>query len=148
MAINKKFYKSIRDRLWRDKEYISDPMTSVISMCFIFLFFMLLVVIHDRNISEMQSWSWIDTFYFWLVTFTTVGFGDVHFPLEVEINHFYELVLFRVFGLSFLAGIIESIHEYIKYRKSDLLMRHNRKRLMRINGQKKIVDEYRRAHSA
>ena len=93
--------------------------------------------------------SWVDTFYFWLVAFTTVGFGDVHFPLEVEIDHFYELVLYRVFGLSFLAGIMESIHEYIKYRKSLLLVKHNKKRLLRkITGKKKInTAEYYRNRS-
>ena len=147
MAINKSFYTFIRDRLFRGKECISDLMISVISTSFIFFLFMLLVVWHDKNINELQNWSWIDTIYFWLVTFTTVGFGDVHFPLEVEIDHFYVLVLYRVFGLSFLAGIIESIHDYIKYRKSDLLMRHHRKRLLRINGQKKMRELYGRAYS-
>ena len=78
------------------------------------------------NISQISSlcaftlqvidWSFVDTCYFWLVTFTTVGFGDVHFPLEVEIDHFYELVVYRVFGLAFLAGIIEAIYGYVKYR--------------------------------
>ena len=70
---------------------------------------------------QVQDWSMVDTLYFWLVTFTTVGFGDIHFPLEVEIEHFYELLLYRVFGLSFLAAIIESIDIYIKYRKLILI---------------------------
>lgn len=136
MAINKRFYMLIRRRICGGRGYISDQLTSVISMCFIFLFFMVLVVVHDKNINELANWSWVDTFYFWLVTFTTVGFGDVHFPLEVEIDHFYELVLYRVFGLSFLAGIIESIHEYIKYRKGILIMQHNQSRIMRKIGQR------------
>ena len=138
MAINKKINKLIQRRCSGRKEYVSDQLASVISMCLMFLTFMVLVVWHDKNVNEIKKWSWIDTFYFWLVTFTTVGFGDIHFPLEVEIDHFYELVLFRVFGLSFLAGIIESIHVYIKYRKSVIIMKHNRKRLLRkITGQKK-----------
>ena len=49
MTINRKFYKLIRRYLFNEKEYISDPMTSVISMCLIFLVFMLLVVIHDKK---------------------------------------------------------------------------------------------------
>ena len=131
MAINKSFYTFIRDRLFRGKEYISDPMISVLSLSIIFLVFMVLVVWHDKNIGEVENWSWINTFYFWLVTFTTVGFGDVHFPLEVEIDHFYELVLYRVFGLSFLAGIIESINDYIKYRKKVLIVKRNKKKLLK-----------------
>ena len=106
-------------------------MISVLSLSIIFLVFMVSVVWHDKNIGEVENWSWIDTFYFWLVTFTTVGFGDVHFPLEVEIDHFYELVLFRVFGLSFLAGIIESINDYIKYRKKVLIVKSNKNKLLK-----------------
>ena len=146
VATNRKFYTLIRRRLCGRKEYVSDQMTSVVSMCFMFLVFMLLVVWHDKSIGAVENWSWTDTFYFWLVTFTTVGFGDLHFPLEVEISHFHELVLYRVFGLSFLAGIIESIHEYIKYRKSMLLMKHNKKRLRRkVTGEKKRIDGHYRA---
>ena len=77
----------------------------------------LTVVLHDQNMGANQ-WSVMDTLYFWLVTFTTVGFGDKHLPLHVEIEHFYELLLYRMVGLSFLAGIIDSIQEYLTFRKT------------------------------
>ena len=117
MKANKKVYTVVRRGVFYNRKYASDELMSVVTIVVMFLLFMLLVVWHDKSISEVRNWSLVDTFYFWLVTFTTVGFGDVHFPLEVEIEHFYELLLYRVFGLSFLAAIIESIHAYVKYRR-------------------------------
>ena len=133
MTGNKKFYTLVSRCLCKEKEYVSDQLMSVVSMCFFFLVFMLFVVWYDQHIGTHLGgrWSMVDTVYFWLVTFTTVGFGDVHFPLEVEIEHFHELVIYRVFGLSFLAAIIESIHVYIKFRRK-LLILHSRPRLRKI----------------
>ena len=45
-----------------------------------------------------------------------VGFGDVHFTLQAEVDHVYEMLFYRVFGLSFLAAIIEAIQTYIRFR--------------------------------
>ena len=111
---------------------MSDQLMSVMTMCFGFLLFMVVVVMHERHILEFQNCSMIDTVYFWIVTFTTVGFGDIHLPLHVEIEHFSELLLFRVFGLSFLAGVIESMQEYVKYRKV-ILIRDNKKKFKKIS---------------
>ena len=121
MLANKKVYTVIRKRILFDRRYASDELISVITLCVMFGLFMVLVVWHDKNISEVKHWSMVDTIYFWLVTFTTVGFGDIHFPLKVEIEHFYELLLYRVFGLSFLAAIIESIYVYFRYRRLILI---------------------------
>ena len=114
-AANKRFYALINRYLCRNKKFISEQLMSVISIIFIFFCFMLLVVWHDTSIREVK-WSLTDTVYFWIVTFTTVGFGDVAYPLNVEVEHVYELLVYRVFGLSFLAGIIDSIQMYLKFR--------------------------------
>ena len=133
MTLNKNLYTRVSRYLWRDKEpYLSNQLMSIISMCTIFLGFMLLVVWHDKNIGEVDHWNWIDTFYFWLVTFTTVGFGDVHFPLNVEIKHIWELSVYRVFGLCFLSGIMESIYEYLKFRKT-MIIRKNKQKIRKIS---------------
>ena len=124
-AANKRFYALINRYLFRNKKFISEQLMSVISIIFIFFCFMLLVVWHDTSIREVK-WSLTDTVYFWIVTFTTVGFGDVAYPLNVEVEHVYELLVYRVFGLSFLAGIIDSIQMYLKYRNV-LLKRETRK---------------------
>ena len=46
----------------------------------------------------------LDIVYYWIVTFTTVGLGDITYPLEKEVEFFVEHVVYRVFGLSLLAG--------------------------------------------
>ena len=99
---------------------VSDELMSVFSILYMFLIFMLFVVWHDQEISQARDWKLIDTLYFWIVTFTTVGFGDVRFSLDVEIEHVYELLFYRMFGLSFLAGIIDSMQKYLKYRRKKI----------------------------
>ena len=121
-AVNEKVYVLLKRILCRNNNNIlSDQLMSVLSITAIFFIFMLLVVWHDRHIGEeIKDWTLVDTLYFWMVTFTTVGFGDVHFSLEVEIKHVYELLFYRLIGLSFSAGIIDSIHKYLKFRRNAL----------------------------
>ena len=71
---------------------------AIVSLCCMFIGFMGLVVWHDIQHIEHYQMTGIDTIYFWLVTFTTVGFGDVHLPLSVEIHHFYEVQNFLFIG--------------------------------------------------
>ena len=40
--------------------------------------------------------------------------------MEFEIEHAYELTVYRVFGLSLVAGIIDSIQTYISFREETL----------------------------
>ena len=46
----------------------------------------------------------------------TFRFGDVHFSLEVEVEHAVELLMYRLCGLSFLAAIIDSMQRYTTFR--------------------------------
>ena len=75
---------------------------------------------HTMNNSDNRSI--VDIVYFWLVTFTTVGFGDLGHSLEFEIDHAYDLTVYRVFGLSLVAAIIESLQSDISLRKEWLQM--------------------------
>ena len=102
-------------------KYISNELMSVVSLTCLYLVFMLLVVWHDRSIPGVSPHSLITTFYYWTVTFTTVGFGDVVYPLEAEIHHLYIQLANRLTGLTFLTGIIDSIQKYMKYRKGLVL---------------------------
>ena len=62
---------------------MTSELTDVASMTVLFMLFMVFVVLHDKNIDSTHSWTIVDTVYFWIVSFTTVGFGDIHFSLEV-----------------------------------------------------------------
>ena len=63
--------------------WMTSELTDVASMTVLFMLFMVFVVLHDKNIDSTHSWTIVDTVYFWIVSFTTVGFGDIHFSLEV-----------------------------------------------------------------
>ena len=119
-ALNEWAYTIMKRYVLYNKLLLSDELMAVISNTVLYVFFMVLVVWHDAEIDEGINWSSVDCLYFWIVTFTTVGFGDKNFPLDVEIDHLYELLFLRVFGLSFIAGIIDSINKYIKYRNKDI----------------------------
>ena len=71
----------------------------------------------------ISKWTFIDSIYFWFVTFTTVGFGDVIEPLESEVDYVIPLVLYRIFGLTLLAGVIDSMVAWLKVRKKALKMK-------------------------
>ena len=70
--------------------------------------------------TDNNHWSTTDSVYFWVVTFTTVGFGDVHFSLEAEVEHAYVLFMYRIFGLSFVAAMLESVQLYMKRRNREI----------------------------
>ena len=67
----------------------------IITLTHMFAVFMLAVLWHDRYIAVAKTWSLVETVYFWIVTFTTVGLGDYHFSLEEEINHILLLLFYR-----------------------------------------------------
>ena len=65
---------------------------------------------------RQNDWSYIDALYFWMVTLTTVGFGDLNIPLWQHAPFFP----YRVFGLALLAGVIDSLSKWMKSRKAAL----------------------------
>ena len=116
-ATNRKFYGLINRYLCRNKKIVSEELLSAISVIFIFLCYLFTGIWYGKEMAKTIDWSLIDLIYFWIVTFSTVGFGDITHPLEKEIEHCYVYVVYRVFGLAFLAAIIDSIYEYLKLRK-------------------------------
>jgi Ion channel. len=61
-----------------------------------------------------------DSIYLWIVTFTTVGFGDVLQPLDVQVDWALPLLVYRIFGLAMLAGVIDSLMDYVDDRKAEV----------------------------
>lgn len=56
----------------------------------------------------------IDSIYFWIVTFTTVGFGDIVISVDDQENFLMAcLVVYRTFGLALLAGLIDSLVAWV-----------------------------------
>ena len=118
-SINKRFNRFVRMYLCLEMDYWSEELLSFVSMVFLFIFYLSLGIWHDI-LEKGDSHSIVDIIYFWLVTFTTVGFGDIGPSLEFEIEHAYELTVYRIFGLSLVAAVIESLQSYLVLRKNTL----------------------------
>ena len=118
-SINKRFYSFLRRYLCLGTECWSEELLSFVSMNVLFVFYLSLGIWHD-TLNKNESHSLVDIVYFWIVSLTTVGFGDIGHSLEFEIEHAYELTVYRVFGLSLVAAVIESLQSYIALRKETL----------------------------
>ena len=117
-SINKRFYRAMRKLCPWMKRW-SEEFLSFVSLVFMFVFYLGWGISH-HFMSETTNRSLVDIVYFWIVTFTTVGFGDLGYSLEFEIEHTYDLTVYRVFGVSLVAAIIESLQIYISFRKERL----------------------------
>ena len=67
--------------------------------------------------SMVEGWFLLDSIYFWVVTFTTVGLGDLLHSDKVYHNYMIPLIVYRTFGLALLAGFIDSLVAWINVRK-------------------------------
>ena len=127
-GINKRFHQLVRHLLCPGNTSLSDEFLSIITMTLLFILYLTMGIAHDSADTD-EKHSLIDITYFWIVSLTTVGFGDISHSLEFEIEHAYELTVYRVFGLSMVAGIIESIQGYIVFRNAALRNKTLEKRL-------------------
>lgn len=137
-SINKRFHQLVRYYLCPGSSFWSEEFLSIITMTLLFIGFLACGILHD-SMTKREKHSLVDITYFWIVSLTTVGFGDISHSLEFEIEHAYELTVYRVFGLSLVAGIIESIQAYIALR-NETLRRENFEKKFQIL-QKKIMEK-------
>ena len=89
-------------------------MLSTISILVIFVGYFLLGCVFNVAV---EQWQVVDSIYFWIVTFTTVGLGDQNYTLKTNIDYLSILVVYRIFGLALLAGAIDSLVAWMNMRK-------------------------------
>lgn len=110
--INKLLFKVLRRFFFKKTSVVSDSFLSAISIAMIFIGYLHVGMISPSSWNE--NWSYLEHIYFWFVTFTTIGFGDVMY----QINDFeYVVTIYRLFGLALLAGLVDSIAARVKERK-------------------------------
>lgn len=81
----------------------------VVSLCAMFLIILIGCGITTRN--DMENLSFHSSMYFWFVSLTTIGYGDIHFDRNKHLQSPHLLLLSAgnlLFGLGIVAAIIES----------------------------------------
>lgn len=89
----------------------------------------------------LEGWSVIDSFYFSVVTLTTIGYGD--FAPQTDAGKLFT-VLYIVIGIGMILSFINTIqhhYTYMRYReKKDILKGKNfKKEIKKINPRKDSV---------
>lgn len=117
--VTNKFHGLILKYVCRKKNLVSEELLSVITILLIFFGFLFLAIFLG-GAKDSVDWSVIDLIYYWIITFTTVGYGDLTMPLGVEIKLIEEQIIFRLIGLAFLAAIIDAFTGYVEMRQNFL----------------------------
>ena len=116
--INKILFKFLKTHLCSKmpQNYVlSDSLLSALSLFILFICYLhVSFFFKDRAGFDL---NYVDNIYFWFVTFTTIGFGDITYDVS---DWEYSLMVYRLFGLALLAGIIDSIVVWLKDRRKKL----------------------------
>ena len=116
--INKILFKFLKNRLCSNlpgKYLLSDSLLSALSLFVLFTCYLHVSFFLDKQADF--DLNYVDNIYFWFVTFSTIGFGDITYELS---DWEYLLMVYRLFGLTLLAGIIDSIVVWLKERRKKL----------------------------
>ena len=116
--INKILFKFLRNHLschQSEKCVLSDSLLSALSLFALFICYLHVSIIFDKQ-ADLDL-NYVDNLYFWFVTFTTIGFGDITYDIS---DWEFSFMVYRLFGLALLAGIIDSIIGWLKERRKKL----------------------------
>jgi voltage-gated potassium channel len=97
------FFKTIRSFL-SDKEYKSLLFTTIA-----------ILLIGTVAYHYLESWSWLDSFYFSFITLTTIGFGD--FAPKTDQGKIFTIIYITI-GVGIILAFINTLyHHYDSQQK-------------------------------
>ncbi|MGB0850712.1 MAG: potassium channel family protein [Bacteroidia bacterium] len=84
----------------RDKEY-----REILAIAFI------IISLGTVAYHFLEGWSWVDSFYFSVVTLTTVGFGD--FAPQTDAGKLFT-VFYIIMGIGMILGFINALYDHYR----------------------------------
>ena len=94
---------------------MSEELLSAISLLLLLLGY---IAVGCVFVAGVEHWTLVKSAYYWGVTFTTVGFGDINQSVETQVKYLAVLVVYRSFRLALLTSFIDSILVWIKVRRN------------------------------
>lgn len=82
-----------------------------------------LLLIGTLLFHSLENWTWTESFYFTVITLTTVGYGDLHPTTDASR---LAVALFIIFGVGIVAGVVSMVG-------SGFLQRRVKRRAKRLN---------------
>jgi hypothetical protein len=64
----------------------------------------------------LEGWSWIDAFYFSVITLTTIGYGDLY-PVT-DMGKLFTVV-YIVMGLGLILGFISAVYDHYRDQRAN-----------------------------
>lgn len=74
---------------------------------------------------SLEGWGWLDSFYFSVITLTTVGYGD--FSPQTDMGKIFTIIYIFV-GLGILFGFVDVIGNFIVERRMERLEKRRQRR--------------------
>ena len=59
----------------------------------------------------VEGWSWLDSFYFSIITLTTIGYGD--FSPQTTLGKIFT-ILYILIGIGIILGFIDTVYKHYK----------------------------------
>lgn len=97
--------KSIRTSIWHknDRSYKNVGPFMISLFVLVIFWFIGAVLLHKTTDTTL-----LDSLYYWFVTFTTNGFGDILISTKVKASIFYLWMIYKWFMLNLVFGLIQS----------------------------------------
>ncbi len=90
---------------WQDKEYRS-------------LLYTTLFIVGGGAVfyRVVEGWSWVDAFYFCVVTLTTTGFGDL--SPQTDLGKIFT-IFYLIVGIGIILSFIDTVYHHYRDMKSN-----------------------------
>ncbi|WP_310992221.1 potassium channel family protein [Aequorivita marina] len=64
----------------------------------------------------LESWSWLDSLYFSLITLTTIGYGD--FSPQTEAGKWFT-IFYIIIGVGIILTFVNTVYQHFSPNKND-----------------------------